>query len=191
MRIAVTLLLLMFAACSRQGDILFVDPALLSMVPADSVVLAGIKMEKIRETAAFRKYAASPSFKQPLDNFEKETGIDPRKDLWEILISSNGKGKSLVFGRGTFSGMGLEPNIEKPGIERANYKGYMLFVKDDSGVVFLNSSTIAAGKTALLRHAFPHAAYVLLEDPEILTRLRADPRAFIEALEPPVILDEM
>jgi predicted AAA+ superfamily ATPase len=48
-----------------------------------------------------------------------------------------------------------------------------------------------AGKTELLRHAFPRAAYVLLEDPEVLLRLRSDPRAFVESLRPPVILDEV
>lgn len=48
-----------------------------------------------------------------------------------------------------------------------------------------------AGKTTLLRHAFPRAAYHLLEDPDLLARFRADPRAFVEGLTPPVILDEI
>jgi uncharacterized protein len=48
-----------------------------------------------------------------------------------------------------------------------------------------------AGKTELLRHTFPRAAYVLLEDPEVLMRVRSDPRAFVEGLRPPVILDEV
>lgn len=48
-----------------------------------------------------------------------------------------------------------------------------------------------AGKTELLRHAFPAASYVLLEDPETLARVRSDPRAFVEGLSPPVLLDEI
>lgn len=48
-----------------------------------------------------------------------------------------------------------------------------------------------AGKTTLLRRAFPRASYVLLEDPDVVARVRADPRAFVEALEPPVLLDEI
>src|SRR5512145_300536 len=48
-----------------------------------------------------------------------------------------------------------------------------------------------AGKTTLLRRLFPRAAYVLLEDPDIIARFRADPRAFLEDLRPPVILDEI
>lgn len=48
-----------------------------------------------------------------------------------------------------------------------------------------------SGKTTLLRHVFPRATYVLLEDPDVLARVRADPRAFLDGLAPPVILDEI
>ena len=48
-----------------------------------------------------------------------------------------------------------------------------------------------AGKTTLLRRAFPEASYRLLEDPEIVARVRSDPAAFLDDLHPPVILDEI
>jgi len=48
-----------------------------------------------------------------------------------------------------------------------------------------------SGKTTLLRSSLPGAQYVLLEDPDIQDRIRSDPRAFIESLRPPVILDEI
>jgi len=48
-----------------------------------------------------------------------------------------------------------------------------------------------AGKTTLLRRQFPRAAWVLLEDPDILARVRADPRGFLDGLRPPVNLDEI
>lgn len=48
-----------------------------------------------------------------------------------------------------------------------------------------------AGKTWLLRHLRPTAAYFLLEDPTVVARLRADPHGFLEALRTPVILDEV
>ncbi len=185
MRITAALLALALVGCNRQNDNLFVDPALLALVPSDTVVLAGIKMEKLRETAAYKKYFVNPQFKQPLDTFEKETGLDPRKDLWEIMITSDAKGKSLVLARGSFSGMGMEPTIEKPGIVRANYKGYMLFTHDDSGVVFLNSSTIAAGKIELLhqlidaRNDHPPAPKAFLDK---LGSVRRNNQAWVIAL---------
>jgi len=48
-----------------------------------------------------------------------------------------------------------------------------------------------AGKTWLLKRMVPQAAYFLLEDPAIVARLRADPQGFLDALTPPVILDEV
>ena len=48
-----------------------------------------------------------------------------------------------------------------------------------------------AGKTTLIRRLFPEAQYVLLEDPDIQVRVRSDPRAFLEALRPPVVFDEI
>ncbi|HXH25085.1 MAG TPA: hypothetical protein VNI78_07545 [Vicinamibacterales bacterium] len=45
-----------------------------------------------------------------------------------------------------------------------------------------------AGKTALLRRAFPRASYHLLEDPDVVARLQADPRAFLHHLRGPAPL---
>lgn len=54
-----------------------------------------------------------------------------------------------------------------------------------------------AGKTCLLRRLFPAAEYALLEDPDVVARVRADPRGFLDALagngpsQRCVILDEV
>jgi uncharacterized protein len=47
------------------------------------------------------------------------------------------------------------------------------------------------GKTTLLRRLFPRAAYRLMEDPDVVARVRSDPRGFLADLEPPAILDEI
>ena len=48
-----------------------------------------------------------------------------------------------------------------------------------------------AGKTTLLKKIFPRASYHLLEDPDLVARVRMDPRGFLEELRPPAILDEI
>jgi len=48
-----------------------------------------------------------------------------------------------------------------------------------------------SGKTTLLRKLFPKTSYYLLEDPDVISRLRADPRSFIGEIRPPAILDEI
>ncbi|HRY44081.1 MAG TPA: ATP-binding protein [Thermoanaerobaculia bacterium] len=48
-----------------------------------------------------------------------------------------------------------------------------------------------SGKTTVLRRVFPRASYVLLEDPDVLLRVKGDPRGFLEERKLPVILDEI
>ena len=47
------------------------------------------------------------------------------------------------------------------------------------------------GKSTLLRHLFPRARYILLEDPDIQSRARSDPRGFLDDLHTPVLIDEI
>jgi len=62
-------------------------------------------------------------------------------------------------------------------------------MRDFSAVVLTGPRR--AGKTCLLRHLFPKAGYFLLEDPDIVARLRADPHGFLDAVKTPAILDEV
>lgn len=48
-----------------------------------------------------------------------------------------------------------------------------------------------SGKTTLLRRMLPRADYRLLEDPDTLAQVKADPRGFLESLSLPAILDEI
>jgi hypothetical protein len=48
-----------------------------------------------------------------------------------------------------------------------------------------------SGKTTLLRKLFPKAAYHLLEDPDVVARVRSDPHTFLDEINGPVILDEI
>ena len=48
-----------------------------------------------------------------------------------------------------------------------------------------------AGKTSLLRRLLPGASYHLFEDPDVVERFRADPRAFLDSTKLPAILDEV
>jgi predicted AAA+ superfamily ATPase len=48
-----------------------------------------------------------------------------------------------------------------------------------------------AGKTTLLRRLFPRTGYVLLEDPDVQARARADPRGLLESLHLPALFDEI
>lgn len=57
--------------------------------------------------------------------------------------------------------------------------------------VLLLTGPRRSGKTTLLRTCFPRASYHLLEDVDLLARVKEDPRGFLEGVRPPVILDEI
>ncbi|HET8549680.1 MAG TPA: hypothetical protein VFL57_16840, partial [Bryobacteraceae bacterium] len=85
-----------------------------------------------------------------LNRFTQDTGLDPRKDLWELLFVGNGK-DTFVMCRGEFAPRGLEPRLEKAGARRFGHKGYTFLGDDRFAVTFMNSSTAVAGPTPLLR----------------------------------------
>jgi hypothetical protein len=136
--------------CSRQRTSVAVDAALLTQVPADTVALGGMRVKALRGTAAWKKLLEQPGVKAQLDRLAAETSFDARKDLWEILWSTNGR-DGLVYARGEFAPMGLEPKIEREGVQRMSYRGSMLLGNEENAVWFVNSSTAVYGKTGKLR----------------------------------------
>ncbi len=48
-----------------------------------------------------------------------------------------------------------------------------------------------SGKTFLLRKTFPGGSYHLLEDPDVLARVKNDPRGWLDELKTPAIIDEI
>jgi hypothetical protein len=144
-----TAVLLCAAACTRTRPGVQVDQALLDLVPADTVTLVGVQMDKMRETPLYKKLAAEQRIPR-LDDFTRETGLDPRTDIREVLLASNKK-DNLALVRGRFAVSELEAKIEKQGGRRMPHKGRTLFGNEQGAVVFLNSSTALAGRTAQLR----------------------------------------
>lgn len=149
LRLSLTALLLIVLACSRQRTSVAVDAALLTQVPGDTIAVGALRVKALRETAAWKKLLAQPGVDRQLAQLAEETSFDVRKDLWEVLWSTNGK-DPLVYARGEFAPLGLEPRIEREGVQRLNYKGSMLLGNAEKAVWFVNSSTAVFGATAKL-----------------------------------------
>ena len=88
-----------------------VDPALLEMVPADTVMLTGIRVESIRKTPLFQKYGGGIG--QALDSLAQSRELDLlRQDLKEVLLASNGKA-TVVVGQGASKRQPLSANLRR------------------------------------------------------------------------------
>jgi hypothetical protein len=141
---------LMLAACKRTTPGALVDPALSGLVPADTTMLVGVRLEDLLKTPISQKYLANRPIPQ-LDEFSKQFGIDPRKDLWEVLFISNGK-ESVVLGRGRFPS---EPEkrleLEMKGAVKSTYHGYTMYGDEQAAVMIIGESVAAAGQIAGLK----------------------------------------
>lgn len=124
-----------------------IDPAISGFIPADTQLLAGIRLEKIRKTPVYQKFIGQGQMSF-LDGFITETGIDPGK-LWELLIISNGT-RFAVIGHGMFSDEG-EPDLEKRGATRFRYKRFTMVGGDVSSVLLVDQTVFAAGDTDQLK----------------------------------------
>src|SRR4051794_28371336 len=137
-------------SCHRQGSAtVFVDPALAALVPADTVMVGGVRMEQLAKTKFWTDYVQKGRVPM-VEDFRKRTGIDLGKDLWELLLASSVK-DNLVLIRGKFSDMGLEPKLQREGADRFSYKGMIMIGDQRNAVLFLNPSTAVAGSTESLK----------------------------------------
>ncbi len=122
-----------------------VDAAIAPLIPGDTVVLAGLRLDRLKETPFYQKYVQARRLPM-LDAFQKMTGIDPVNGIWELVLSATPK-RTLLFIRGKFGGeFGLEPNFAAPGLQRMSHKGYYILYKGGAGVLFLNSGVAVAGQ---------------------------------------------
>jgi hypothetical protein len=130
------------------------DPALMPLIPADTKVILGVRMKELKKTAGYQALEAKNALPQ-LEAFTRETGIDPRKDIWEIVVASNGQSAvALVRGKFTEGGSGrsgIEPQIRRDGARKFGYKGYTLNGDENVAVVFFNTSVAVAGPTEAVR----------------------------------------
>ncbi len=142
-------LALLLAGCTKPSESVYIDPALRVLVPDDTVLMVGLRVDKLQNTPAYQKYFANRQF--PLaEEFTRVTGVNVKKDLWSLVLCSNGK-DTVLLGRGKFSASDLEPHYEKEGVERIPYKGFKIFGNEQAAVLLINSSVAVAGTPAALK----------------------------------------
>jgi len=137
------------AGCVKTPPGPKIDPALSSLIPPDTILLVGARLEALEKTPIYLNHLAKRSM--PLiDDFPKQIGLDVRRqDLWELLLISDGK-QSVILGHGKFANE-AEPRIQRPGATRFGYKGYNLVGDERQAVLLISPSVIGYGPTPALR----------------------------------------
>jgi hypothetical protein len=78
-----------------------IDNVLIRMVPPGATSLVGAHMDQLIASDLYQKLTAQQKLPQ-LDQFAKETGFDPRRDVREILLVTVPQG-SVLLARGKFN----------------------------------------------------------------------------------------
>jgi len=127
----------------------FIDPQFASLIPADTTLLIGLRVENLVKTPIYQKYLSGGKI-SIVDRIARGTGINPEKSLWNLMFVSTGK-QSFVLGRGKFADELMAPDFSKKGVRRFGYQGFTLFGDDQQAMLMVNSSTIAVADTPTLR----------------------------------------
>ena len=148
--LGVAILCFTLAGCqAKKSASLHIDPTLESLVPADTVMVVGANVDAVRETSVYQKLLARLPLPQ-LEEFSRQTGLDPRKDLSQALFCWDGK-HGLFMARGQFRPADLEARLKSKAATQFSYKNHRLFGNEQNAIVFLNDSTVAAGPANELR----------------------------------------
>jgi hypothetical protein len=127
-----------------------VDNVLARMVPPDAVTLIGMRMQQLQSTPLFQKMVAQQKIPQ-MDQFARESGFDPRRDVRDLLLASIGQ-QTVLLARGSF-------RLKVPEkAARFNYHGFVIVSsggvqKSPAGFCILDSTLAAAGPLPVLEAA--------------------------------------
>ncbi|HZL56146.1 MAG TPA: hypothetical protein VFC21_03650 [Bryobacteraceae bacterium] len=115
-----------------------IDNVLLRMVPPGTESLVGAHMDQIRGTDFYKKLVERQKLPQ-MEQFAKETGFDPRRDVRELLYAGTASGGALLA-RGKFP---LHPDVRdaKP----VRHGAYTIYTFDRSGYCILDATLAVAG----------------------------------------------
>ena len=135
------------AATLLAGSLFAADPELVSLARPDSKVMAGVNVEQVR-LSPFGQFLLSQTVLLPekdLQELIETAGFDPRRDLREILVSSNGQpgNSGIVLARGTFDVPKIVEAARAGGATIDTYKGVSIIQKKNQESLAFPDSTVA------------------------------------------------
>ena len=136
------------------------DPTLLNLVMPDAKVLAGVNVQQAKGTQ-FGQYILNElqTHDAEMQKLVTLTGFDPRRDVSELLVASDGAPGSksgLALAKGTFNVAMITAAATMAGVTTEVYGGFTILEepkKQIAGIAFLDGSTVVAGDIASVKGA--------------------------------------
>ena len=146
------------------GTCLAADPALLNLIMRDPKVVAGIDVQRAKNSPFGQKIVSS--IREDDSDFQKllsATGFDPRRDLREVVVSSdlgNTHDRTLIVASGAFDTTRIARYIQSEGGTSTSYRGFDLWQgkrseehNQNGSIAFLTGTTALVGNDELVREA--------------------------------------
>ena len=135
------------AATVLTGSLFAADPELLSLAMPDSQVMAGVNVEQVMLSplGQYLLTQTGPASDAGLQRLIETAGFNPRRDLREILVSSNGLpgGSGIFLARGTFDVPKILEAAQAYGATVQTYKGVPIVERSKQGSIGFPDSTLA------------------------------------------------
>jgi hypothetical protein len=143
-----------------SGALSAADPQLLNLVMPDAKVLAGVNVDQAKGTQ-FGQFILSQlqTHDAQMQQLVTLTGFDPRRDVSELLVASDGVAGSktgLALARGNFDIAKITAAATVAGAATEVYNGFTILEdpkNKEAGIVFLDSTKVAAGDIASVKGA--------------------------------------
>jgi len=143
-----------------SGSLSAADPQLLNLVMPDAKVLAGVNVQQAKGTQ-FGQWVLNQMQTQDaqLQQLVTLTGFDPRRDVNELLVASDGTPGSktgLALAKGAFNVAMITAAATVAGVVTEAYGGFTILEdpkKQMAGMAFLDGTTVVAGDIASVKGA--------------------------------------
>jgi len=144
---------------SFSGILFATDPMLVNLLPPDAKVVAGVNVDQAKGTQ-FGQYILNQmqTADTHLQEFIALTGFDPRRDIHELLVSSDGNPQNhtgLALARGNCDVAKITGAAAQHGAVTEIYGNTTIIEdpKQEGGVAFLSPTMLAAGDIASVKGA--------------------------------------
>lgn len=145
-------LLLVTVGCGNHESAgISIDRPIRRMIPPDARAMVGIDVTGLKNTEFYKRENGRLSA-SGLDFLAGRIGLDPRRDLSQVLAAWDGK-KLLLIAEGRFSPADLERKLAAAGAHETHYRKYKLVGDIKNSVAFLNQDLTIAGPLAALEPA--------------------------------------
>jgi hypothetical protein len=143
-----------------SGALSAADPQLLNLVMPDAKVLAGVNVEQAKGTQLGQFILNQlQTHDAQMQQLVTLTGFDPRRDVSELLVASDGVAGSktgLALARGNFDIAKITAAATLAGAATEVYNGFTILEdpkNKEAGIAFLDATKVAAGDIASVKGA--------------------------------------